>query len=247
MEGGGKRGHPLRDTSGSGVDELSQRNEQLLVGPDRGLRSQVRDPLEEAGSLMGGGGAGQDGVFEGLRGLRAQRAGCVGVRIAPRGVSREIAFPRAHLVYPACNELAQAHEGMGARRGWKGVIRGGWDSRPLGKEVFLSSQLEAGIGGDNPRNWGQVVCQVEGDWWERRDVVYEGDGHASQSRDSVVPVPRVLGLVRGTTPVEVEKEIRLGGNFPTRYQGSTVGREGGDGLREACCGRIYLRGGADEP
>jgi len=55
---------------------------------------------------MGGRGAGQDGMFEGLRGLRAQRAGCVGVRIAPRGVSGEIAFPRTHLVYPACNELA---------------------------------------------------------------------------------------------------------------------------------------------
>jgi len=26
-----------------------------------------------------------------------------------------------------------------------------------------------------------------------------------------------------------------------------VGREGGDGLREARCGRAYLRGGADEP
>ena len=83
MEGGGKRGHPRRETGGGGADELSQRNEQLLVGPDRGLGVQVRDPLEEAGSLMGGGGAGQDGVFEGLRGLRAQRAGHVGVGIAP--------------------------------------------------------------------------------------------------------------------------------------------------------------------
>ena len=49
--------------------------------------------MEEAGSLTGEGGAGQDGVFEGLRGLRAQRAGCVGVRIAPRGVSRECNDP----------------------------------------------------------------------------------------------------------------------------------------------------------
>jgi len=71
MEGGGKRGHPRRETGGSGADELSQRDEQLLVGPDRGLGVQVRDPLEEAGSLRGGGGAGQDGMFEGLRGLRA--------------------------------------------------------------------------------------------------------------------------------------------------------------------------------
>ena len=71
MEGGGKRGHPRRETGGSGADELSQRNEQLLVGPDRGLGVQVRDPFEEAGSLTGGGGAGQDGIFEGLRGLQA--------------------------------------------------------------------------------------------------------------------------------------------------------------------------------
>jgi len=58
VEGGGRRGHPRRETSGGGVNELSQGNKQLLVGPDWGLRSQVRDPLEEAGSLAGGGGAG---------------------------------------------------------------------------------------------------------------------------------------------------------------------------------------------
>ena len=71
MEGGGKRGHPRGETSGGGANELSQGNEQLLVRPDWGLRSQVRDPLEKAGSLVGGGGAGQDLMFEGLRGLSA--------------------------------------------------------------------------------------------------------------------------------------------------------------------------------
>jgi len=77
--------------------------------------------------------------------------------------------------------------------------------------------------------------------------VYEGDGRVSQGCDGVVPVPWVLGLVWGRTPVEIEEEIGLGSNFATRYQGGTVGREGGDGLREACCGRVNLRGGADEP
>jgi len=71
VEGGGKRGHPRGETSGGGGNELSQGNEQLLVRPDWGLRSQVRNPLEEAGSLAGGGGAGQDCMFEGLQGLRA--------------------------------------------------------------------------------------------------------------------------------------------------------------------------------
>ena len=71
MEGGSKRGHPRRETSGGGADELSQRNEQLMVGRDWGLGGQVRDPLEEAGSLKGGGGEGQDGMFEGLRRLGA--------------------------------------------------------------------------------------------------------------------------------------------------------------------------------
>jgi len=81
VEGGSKRGHPRRETSGSSADELSQCNEQLLVGPDRGLGGQVRDPLEEAGSLTGGGGAGQDGMFEGLWGLRAEQAGGIGIRV----------------------------------------------------------------------------------------------------------------------------------------------------------------------
>jgi len=43
VEGGSKRGHPRRETSGGSADELSQRNKQLLVGPDRGLGGQVRD------------------------------------------------------------------------------------------------------------------------------------------------------------------------------------------------------------
>jgi len=53
-----KRRHSGRETSGGGANELSQGNEQRLVGPDWGLRGQVRDPLEEAGSLTGGRGAG---------------------------------------------------------------------------------------------------------------------------------------------------------------------------------------------
>jgi len=141
VEGGSKRGHPLRETSGADADELSQRNEQLLVGPDRGLGSQVRDPLEEAGSLVGGGGAGLDGMFEGQRGLRAQRAGRVGIRIAPLGVSREVAFPRAHLVYPSCNQFAQAHKGVGTRRGRIRIVQGGRGGRPVRKEQLFSPQF----------------------------------------------------------------------------------------------------------
>jgi len=106
VKGGGEWGHPRGETSGGGANELSQSNERLLVGPDWGLRSQVRDPLEKAGSLAGGGGAWQDGMLEGLRGPGAQRAGRVGIRVVPRGVSREITFPRTHLVYPACNKFA---------------------------------------------------------------------------------------------------------------------------------------------
>jgi len=53
---------------------------------------------------------------------------------------------------------------------------------------------------------------VEGDGWQCRDVVYEGGGRVSQGCDGVVSVPRVLDLVRSRTPVEVEEEIRLGGN-----------------------------------
>ena len=54
MEGVSKWGHPWRETSGSGANELSQRNEQLLVGPDRSLGNQVWEPLEDVGSLTGG-------------------------------------------------------------------------------------------------------------------------------------------------------------------------------------------------
>ena len=101
-------------------------------------------------------------MFEGLQGLRAEGAGFVGIMVIPSGVSREVAFTRAHLVDPSRNKPAQAHEGMGARRGRVGVIWGGWGGGPVRKEELFSPELEAGIGWNNPRDWGQVVCQVEG-------------------------------------------------------------------------------------
>jgi len=88
---------------------------------------------------------------------------------------------------------------------------------------------------------------MKGDGWQSNHVVNEGGGCVSQSCDGIVSVPWVFGLVRSGTPVEVEKEIGLGGNLPARQQEGTVGREGWDGLVEACGGRIYLQGGADKP
>jgi len=87
---------------------------------------------------------------------------------------------------------------------------------------------------------------VEGDEWQRRGVVHEGDGSVGQSRDGVVSLPRVPGLVRSRAPGEVEEEIRLEGNFPTHYQGGGVGRECREGPRKPCCGGVYLWGGPDE-
>jgi len=71
VERGSKRGHSRRETGGSGTNELSQSNEQLLVGPDRGHRGQVSYSWEEAGSLTSGRGAGQDGMLESQWGFRA--------------------------------------------------------------------------------------------------------------------------------------------------------------------------------
>jgi len=56
----------------------------------------------------------------------------------------------------------------------------------------------------------------------------------SQSGDGIVSVPRIPGLVHSGTPIEIKDEIRLGGNLSMRYQGGTLGGEGGDGLKEAC-------------
>jgi len=61
-------------------------------------------------------------------------------------------------VYSARKKLAQTDEGMGGRRERTGIVRGGWGGRPVGEEELLSPQLEASIGGDNPQDWGQVVC-----------------------------------------------------------------------------------------
>jgi len=114
VERGSKWGHSERETRCGGANELSQRDEQVLVGPDWSLRGQVRDPLEEAGSLTGGRGAGEDRMFKGLWSPGGQRAGRVGIKIVPRVVSRKVTFSRAHLVYPPGDELTQTHKGMGA-------------------------------------------------------------------------------------------------------------------------------------
>ena len=65
-EGGGEWGHSMGEAGGSGANKLSQRNEHLMGAPDWGLRGQVRDPLEEAGSQISGGGTGQDGMLKDL-------------------------------------------------------------------------------------------------------------------------------------------------------------------------------------
>jgi len=88
---------------------------------------------------------------------------------------------------------------------------------------------------------------MEGDGRQSDHIVDERDGRVSQSGDGIVPVPRIPGLVRSGTPIKIEEEIRLGSNLSTRFQRGTVGREGGDRLREACRGRVYLRGGANKP
>jgi len=67
VEGRSKPGHSRREASGGSANELRKCNMQLLVRPDRGLCGQLRDLLEEAGSLMGRRGAGLDGLFDGLR------------------------------------------------------------------------------------------------------------------------------------------------------------------------------------
>jgi len=51
----------------------------------------------------------------------------------------------------------------------------------------------------------------------------EGDGSVSQSCDGVLSVSLVLDLVRGGAPIEIEEQVRLGSNLPTRYQGGAVG------------------------
>jgi len=96
------------------------------------------------------------------------------------------------------------------------------------KEELFGPHLEAGIRWNNPRDWGQVICQVEGNGWQRSNVVYERGGRVSQGRDGVVSVPWVLGLVGCRTLVKVEEKVRLGGDLPTCCQGGAVRGEGGN-------------------
>ena len=84
-------------------------------------------------------------------------------------------------------------------------------------------QFEARVRWDNPRDRGQVVRQVEGDRRQSDHIVDERDGCVSQSGDGIVPVPKIPGLVCSGRSIEIEDEIRLGGNLSTRYQRGTIG------------------------
>jgi len=79
----GKWGHPRRETCDNGADELSQVDKHLLVGPEQSLGAQIRDSLEQVGSLKGGQETGEDGVFKGLWCLRALGAGNVRLGVVP--------------------------------------------------------------------------------------------------------------------------------------------------------------------
>jgi len=55
----------------------------LLVRPEGSLTAQVRDSLEQTGSLMGGQGAREDGRLKEVWVVRAAGAGRVGLRVVP--------------------------------------------------------------------------------------------------------------------------------------------------------------------
>ena len=56
------------------------------MGPEAGLGAQVRDSFEEAGSLKGGQETREDGVFKGLRALKAVGSGGVRLEVLLRVV-----------------------------------------------------------------------------------------------------------------------------------------------------------------
>jgi len=62
---------------------------------------------------------------------------------------------------------------------------------------------------------------VEGDGRQSDHIVDERDSHVSQSGDGIVPVPRIPGLVRSGTPIEIEEEISVTG-APYREVNSKV-------------------------
>ena len=65
------------------MNELRKVDEQLLVGPEGGLRAQVRYLLEEMRSLSGERGAGDQGMLRGLWSFRAGGSCHVGIRVIP--------------------------------------------------------------------------------------------------------------------------------------------------------------------
>ena len=67
----------------------------------------------------------KDRVCEGLGARAAAGASLVGEVAPPGWVCCEVAFARSHLVYSACDEFVQAHEGVWGKSRRVGVVGGG--------------------------------------------------------------------------------------------------------------------------
>ena len=70
-------------------------------------------------------------------------------------MSREITFPRVHLVYSARNKLAQTHEGMGARSGRIGVVRGAGVADQSERRSCLALDLRRAYDATTPDTGGR--------------------------------------------------------------------------------------------
>ena len=119
----------------------------------------------------------QDGVFERFGVRAAAGARGVGVFRPPGGVGSQIALVGTHLMEASCNELVQAHKGVGVEAaGVRVVVGGGVEGVPLAHHEELGSTLQGLVG----------VCHEEGGggYFRRAGVVSStprgsGRGHRS--------------------------------------------------------------------
>ena len=82
--------------------------------------------------------------------------------MVPGRVCCQIALTGSHLMDAACNELVQAHEGVGGEAGWVGIVlRGREICSPSFQEFLLDSPSEGRICSGN-QGGGGYVCARRG-------------------------------------------------------------------------------------
>ena len=129
------------------------------VVPEGAVRQQRQGGFQVPVPRARSSGAMQDGVFErfGVRTAAGTRG--IGVFRLPGGVGGKVAPAGTHLMKASCNELVQAHKGVGVEAaGVRVVVGGGVEGVPFTHHEELGANLQGLVGVRHKEGGGDILA-----------------------------------------------------------------------------------------